>query len=345
MNVSKIAMALVVAGLAVSESALAQSTMEQRFREEGRQLDLTGFFNAENDARSRTFNFGSEQGHAFEVAEEGTYELRSELVGGGDPDYRLRLVLLDSQGEVVARFEGRGEALALRQALSPGEYQLRVEGQKFGSRGHGAHGFYLTVRGLEGASVSAGDGGVVFSRREGSGEAFVRSSERSVRLGAAGVAAGAATSAEVSGDSAESATSVDAANDSAEASVAAAEPGERRAAAESSAEEPEVRELATDVRIRTRGEVMNFEMAEAGRVSIATETYPPGYEGTYRIELEVVDGQGSVVAEGAGQGFDGDVAIEPRLPAGQYRIRVQGQKFGTGMSGVNNYELRVRLLD
>lgn len=338
MNVSKIAMALVVTGLAVGESALAQSTMEQRFREEGRQLDLTGFFNAESDARSRTFNFGSEQEHAFEVTEAGTYELRSELVGGAEPDYRLRLALLDGEGAVLARFEGRGEALVLRQSLSPGEYRLRVEGQKFGARGQGAHGFFLTVRGLEGVSVSSGDGGVVFSRHEGSGEAFVRNSERSVRLGA-----GAAATAEVASASSEA---VETASAGAEAAVTAAEPAERQAAAEPvEPVEPEVRELVTDVRIRARGEVMSFEMAEAGRVSIATETYPPGNESTYRIELEVVDGQGSVVAEGAGQGFDGDVAIEPQLPAGQYRIRVQGQKFGTGMSGVNNYELRVRLLD
>ncbi len=330
MNVSKIAMALVVAGLAVSESALAQSATEQRFREEGRQLDLTGFFNAESDARSRTFNFGDEQEHAFEVTEAGTYELRSELAGDYEPDYRLRLALLDSDGAVLARYEGRGEALALRQALTPGEYRLRVEGQKFGARGQGARGFYLTVNGLEGASVASGDGGILFSRSEESDQAFVRNAERSVRLGTSGAVAGAATSAEVSGDSAE-------------ASVAAAEPVERRAAAEPA--QSEVRELVTDVRIRARGEVMSFEMAEAGRVAIATSTYPPGYESTYRIVLEVVDGQGSVVAEGAGQGFDGNVAIEPRLPAGQYRIRAQGQKFGSGMTGVNNYELRVRLLD
>ncbi|GAA0561813.1 hypothetical protein ACFQH5_19460 [Halomonas salifodinae] len=334
MNVSKIAMALVVAGLAVGESALAQSTMEQRFREEGRQLDLTGFFNAESDARSRTFNFGSEQEHAFEVTEAGTYELRSELAGDYEPDYRLRLALLDSDGAVLARYEGRGEALALRQALSPGEYRLRVEGQKFGARGQGSRGFYLTVHGLEGASVASGDGGILFSRSEESDQAFVRNAERSVRLGAG---ASAAASAEVASASSEA---VDTASAGAEA-----EPGERQAAAESSAEEPEVRELVTDVRIRARGEVMTFELAEAGRVAIATSTYPPGYESTYRIVLEVVDGQGSVVAEGAGQGFDGNVAIEPRLPSGQYRIRVQGQKFGTGMSGVNNYELRVRLLD
>ncbi|GKW49845.1 hypothetical protein [Halomonas sp. NCCP-2165] len=332
MNVSKIAMALVVTGLAVGESALAQSTMEQRFREEGRQLDLTGFFNAESDARSRTFNFGSEQEHAFEVTEAGTYELRSELAGGYAPDYRLRLALLDSEGAALARFEGRGEDLALRQTLGPGEYRLRVEGQKFGARGQGARGFYLTVNGLEGVSVAAGDGGILFSRGEESDQAFVRNSERSVRLGA-GASAGASAEAAGAGSQA-----VETASAGAEA-----QPAERQAAAEPV--EPEVRELVTDVRIRARSEVMRFEMAEEGRVAIATSTYPPGYESTYRIELEVVDGQGNVVAEGAGQGFDGNVTIEPRLPAGQYRIRVQGQKFGTGMSGVNNYELRVRLLD
>jgi hypothetical protein len=29
------------------------------------------------------------------------------------------------------------------------------------------------------------------------------------------------------------------------------------------------------------------------------------------------------------------------LAPGRYRIRVQGQKFGTAREGVNNYELRV----
>ncbi|MEQ6890393.1 hypothetical protein ABE957_17095 [Halomonas sp. CS7] len=331
---------LLALGLGLASSPALASEMEERFREQGKQLDLTGFLQAENDARSRSFFYGSPHEHDFTVKKEGEYLFESKVPGGESEDYRVAAALLDSQGQVIARGEALGQngGLAMRQRLAPGDYVLRVEGRKFGTRSTTGNSFYITVAGMDenGRRLEEGvsDGqGLVFSgsAREGNRSVFVR--------GRDDVATIAAPTAEASGG----AVSGVAAPGSADASAALQGEAQESSVEEAPAQASNgVKTIVTDVKIRARGEVLTFDMAETGRVAITTSTYPGGYEDTYRIELEVLDANGRVVAEGAGEGFDGDVDMQTELSPGRYRIRVQGQKFGSAMSGVNNYELKVQ---
>ncbi|MBB3190946.1 hypothetical protein [Halomonas cerina] len=335
MKQQKITVSLLTLSLALAcAPVLGDSVMQERFREEGRGMDLTRFLQPDNDARSRSFLYGSPQEHDFTVNEAGHYLFESQVPGGFSEDYRVAAVLLDDQGRVIAHGEALGQngGLAMRQRLAPGDYVLRVEGQKFGTRSKAGSSFYITVTGLDdqGHRLEEGvsDGqGLVFTGngRDGSRSAFVRDEDDVATLAAPGpdTAAGAAAGA---------------------ASVRGAK---APAEATSEPETPESEQsrgfgtIVTDVKIRARGEVLTFNMAERGSIAITTSTYPTGYEDTYRIALEVLDENGRVVAEGAGEGFDGNVDLETELAPGRYRIRVQGQKFGSAHSGVNNYELRV----
>ena len=340
---------LIALGLSLVSAPALASEREERFREEGKQLDLTGFLQAENDARSRSFLYGSPQEHDFTVKQAGEYLFESAVTGGESEDYRVAAALLDDQGQVIARGEALGQngGLALRQRLAPGDYVLRVEGRKFGTRSTMGQSFYITVTGLDeqGRRLEEGvsDGqGLIFSgsAREGNRSVFVR--------GRDDVATIAAPAPEANADLAAGAT----AEASAGAAAGVAPQVETQApSVEQAQAQPEaqasngVETIVTDVKIRARGEVLTFDMAERGTVAITTSTYPTGYEDTYRLALEVLDADGRVVAEGAGEGFDGDVDMETELAPGRYRIRVQGQKFGSVMSGVNNYELKVQKLE
>ncbi|MGM0983655.1 MAG: hypothetical protein ACQEXG_09550 [Pseudomonadota bacterium] len=343
---------LVALGLSFGSATALASEMEERFREEGKQLDLTGFLQSENDARSRSFLYGSPNEHDFTVNEAGNYLFESRVPGGFSEDYRVAAVLLDDQGREIARGEALGQngGLAMRQRLQPGDYTLRVEGRKYGTRSRAGNSFYITVTGLDEQGRRVDDGvsdgqGFAFTGngREGSRSVFVRGEDDVATLGASsGESAAGAVAAGAAPSAAETAPSEGMASDVAESS-SKPEPAQAEQAPEASPRSFET--IVTDVKIRASGEVLTFEVAESGTIAITTSTYPSGYEDTYRIELEVLDESGRVVAEGAGEGFDGDVDMTTELAPGRYRIRVQGQKFGSSMSGVNNYELRVQQLN
>ncbi|SEL08734.1 hypothetical protein [Halomonas daqiaonensis] len=335
-----ITVSLLVLGLSLGITPLLASEREERFREEGKQLDLTGFLQSDNDARSRSFLYGSPHEHDFTVTEAGQYLFESRVPGGFSEDYRVAAVLLDDQGREIARGEALGQngGLAMRQRLQPGDYTLRVEGRKFGTRSKAGSSFYITVSGLDDQGRRLEDGvsdgqGLAFigSGREGSRSVFVRSENEVATIGAPSgeAATGAAAAAEVASEAAGS--TVQAAQ---EPRIQSEDASPRR-----------FETIVTDVKIRASGEVLTFEVAERGTIAITTSTYPTGYEDTYRVELDVLDENGRVVAEGAGQGFDGDVDMTTELAPGRYRIRVQGQKFGSSMTGVNNYELKVQQLN
>ncbi|MDI5890862.1 hypothetical protein [Halomonas rhizosphaerae] len=341
MKQQKMTTGLLALCMAFSSAPLwADSAMEQRFREEGKQLDLTRFLKSDNDARSRSFLYGSVHEHDFTVKEAGTYRFESSVPGGESDSYRVEAVLLDGEGRVVARGEGLGESggLALRQRLEPGDYVLQVQGNKFGSVRRDGNSFYITVTGLDVEDdVSSGDGiAFIGNRREGGRTAFVRRSDAVAAVAAPSAATGQAERSQPVASTSETTTATVAES---EGSVARREPAAADAEPSKGFEE-----IVTDVKIRARGEVLTFEVLEAGTVAITTATFP-GNEGTYRIEAEVLDEQGRVVAQDAGEGFDGDVDLRTELEPGRYRVRVQGQKFAGSGSGVNNYELKVRQLD
>lgn len=326
---------LVALGLTLLSSASLASAVEDRFREEGSGIDLTGFFQPENDARSQSFNYDGVHKHAFTVDKAGEYLFQSDVPSGQSEDYRVKATLLDAEGAVIARGDALGQngGLEMRQRLEPGDYVLRVEGQKYGSKGTQGNSFFITVAGFDdqgNRTDALDDGGSVTASvdRDGKRSAFVNDSDAVAALAAPAVSAASQPSQPKAPEA--SATP--------EAASAPAEP--------TKAEQVQsFQEIVTDVKIRARGEVLSFEVQKAGTVAITTATYPTGYEGTYRIELEVRDQAGNVVTRDAGEGFDGDVDLEARLEPGQYRIWVNGQKFGSAMSGVNNYELRVKQLD
>ncbi|MCL7929752.1 hypothetical protein [Halomonas llamarensis] len=327
------------------------SEMQDRFREEGGGLDLTGFFNAETDARSRSFHFGGVNEHDFNVTRSGIYRFDSRTTAGYSDNYQIAAVLEDDKGNVITRTEALGQngGLAMQQRLDPGRYVLRVEAQRFGRRGKAGDGYSVLVNALNEKGQAVDDGvddgsGIVFSgkTRESDDSVFVRSENAVVSLGN-----------RRQGNSEQSEKK--AANASVVASSAAetqqpgsAEVKERAASSQrdkratDTSETPAFNTLVTDVKIRTHGEVLTFDMAESSNVAITTSTYPSGYEDTYRIELDVLNAQGRVVAEGAGEGFDGDVDLRTQLQPGRYTIRVNGQKFGNARDGVNNYELKVQ---
>ncbi|WP_280549421.1 hypothetical protein [Halomonas sp. 11-S5] len=348
---------LLALGLSLGSAVALASEMEERFREEGKQLDLTGLFNAETDAQSRSFKFGSANVHDFSVTQPGIYRFESRVTAGYSDDYRIAALLEDASGNIIARSEAYGQdgGLAMRQRLGPGDYVLRVEAQRFGTRGRAGDGYSIRISGLdvEGRELAEGvsDGDGIFftgDSRESSGSVFVRGDSAVATLGAVEEQSSDEPPADkpatgpVQETTAGLAAAAAASTDSAGASQAAEPTGSE---AELPARDQTFQTIKTDVKIRARGEVLTFEVAERGTVAITTSTYPTGYEDTYRIELEVLDESGRVVAEGAGQGFDGDVDMETRLAPGRYRIRVQGQKFGSAHSGVNNYELKVQQLD
>lgn len=341
---------LLALGVTLSAAPVLASEMEERFREEGKGMDLTGFFNAETDAHSRSFKFGGVNEHAFTVDEAGRYRFTSRVTSGYSDDYRIAAVLENERGEVIARSEALGQngGLEMRQQLAPGDYVLRVEGQRFGTRGRAGDGYSVHVAGLDDQgrviedSVSDGEG-IFFTgqNRQGGDSVFVRGDDAVATLGGGAAASQAATTGDSTSAAAGSASAGSAVAGAASGSVDSAAGDTRQASEAEPAQRAGFETIVTDVKIRARGEVLTFNVAEQGSIAITTSTFPTGYEDTYRIELEVLDASGSVVAEGAGQGFDGDVDMTTELAPGRYRIRVQGQKFGNAREGVNNYELRV----
>ena len=360
--------ALLALGVALGSSTVLayDSAVTERFREENRQLDLTGFFKPESDARSQTFLFGSPQAHDFEVEEEGVYRFESSVSAGYEDTYQIDAVLMDDAGNVIARGKGYGQdgGLQLESRLTPGKYELQVKGTRFGRRGRAGDGYSIAVVGLDsqGNRIEVDDGmGLQFTGadREGNQSAFVTSRDAVVTLGGesaaatsasatASGAAAASSSATASSAAASSAGATSAAAGGAAVAGTAAVAGASESVSGSEArsddpDERQVQSVKTDVKIRARGEVLSFNVAEPSQVRITTSTFPPGDEDTYRLTMEVADGSGRIVAEGAGEGFNGNVDLSTQLDPGTYHIRVTGQKFGSSMDGPNNYELKVVL--
>ncbi|WP_186764366.1 hypothetical protein [Pistricoccus aurantiacus] len=367
-----LALSLSHAGAVLAES---DSAAAEKRRASMEPLDLTGFLKSENDARSRDFLYGRWNRHDFQVKTPGVYTFESHVPAGENPDNRIEARLLDSQGQVIAEGQGLGRqgGLEMSQRLEPGDYVLEVQGYKFGAKSNRGDGFFVTVSGqdAQGRQLAEGiddGGGIVFGGpgKDGRSTAFVRSSESVVPLAAGGAVA---ASAKASSDNApverepiEQASTDPRPGDvaiSEQASSSAESPAEPSglsqgmpAAASSQASEtgeaatPErgFDEIVTDVKIRAKGEVLTFEVAQAGTVAITTSTFADD-ESNYRIEARVLNEQDEVVAKDKGEGFNGDVDIKTVLEPGRYRVWVQGQKFGSAMSGVNNYELRVKQLD
>ena len=62
-------------------------------------------------------------------------------------------------------------------------------------------------------------------------------------------------------------------------------------------------EIVADIKIRQQGEVLSFDVAQAGTVLITSSTMI-GSQGDYRLEARLLDENGNVVASDAGEGFE-----------------------------------------
>ncbi|MCK0751310.1 hypothetical protein [Chromohalobacter japonicus] len=352
MNHRVITTMLVALGLAgTASTAMAQSAAQQKAHEAAAKIDLTDFLQSSSDARSQSFFFGGTQTHPFTVEKSGRYQFQSSTLPGDSDDYRIEATLLDEQGNKIASESGLGQngGLTMEQRLEPGDYVLRVSGQKFGTTKTGGNSFVVTVNGLDAqgnrlsndeSGVDAG-GGIMFGGpgKGGHTTAFVDDEDA-----VATIAAPRREATEAASDVASGAADSSAANDASSGTTASSE---TEAAAQSGDEEamPEAfDEIVADVAIRQKGKVLSFDVAEAGTVSVTSSTFP-GNEGTYRLEARILDEDGDVVASDAGEGFESDFDIETTLQPGRYTVWVKGQKFGSAMSGVNNYTLRVQQLD
>ncbi|WP_129140186.1 hypothetical protein [Modicisalibacter coralii] len=312
--------------IAGTPEALAQSAALQKAQEAADQFDISKYLTARTDARSQSFGFGGTHTHTVTVKKPGRYVFTSGTLAGESDDYRIEAQLLDEQGRVLARSEGLGQngGLHLEQQLEPGEYTLRVSANKFGSEAHGGNSFTVSVAGLsdEGERLNTDESGIDggtdihFGSDEGK-TAFVDNKDAVATIAAPGAAAsdraGKAATSEASGDRRE--------------------------------RQPKAfEEIVADIRIRQEGEVMTFDVAQAGTISVTSSTFP-GSGGDYTLQAKLLDENGNVVASDKGVGAQGDFAIETPLQPGRYRVWVSGRKFGSAMQGANRYTLRVRQLN
>ncbi|MGC3873972.1 hypothetical protein ACPF7Z_11960 [Halomonas sp. GXIMD04776] len=359
----------VVVALGLSSVALptlADSAALQRAEKAAAKVDLSRFFTSRTDARSQSFGFGGTHEHPFTVEKAGRYAFTSSTFVGDSVDYRIEAALLDARGNVLASGKGLGQngGLRLVEELEPGDYVLRVSANKFGSESTGGNSYTVAVAGLDAsgerldtdASGIDGGSGIQFggAGRDGRTTAFVNSDDEVAAIAAPKASRSAGTSGSMpTNDPSPSLSSQQ------QSALDVPSPQNATAGSESEAAADEVTrggnaseqvmpdafdEIVADIDIRTKGEVLSFDVVEAGTVSITSSTFV-GSETSYRLEARVLDENGNVVASDKAKGFEGDFDIETRLTPGRYTVWVNGQKFGSANSGVNNYTLRVQQLD
>ncbi|WP_227369767.1 hypothetical protein [Halomonas sp. M20] len=282
-----------------------------------------------------------------------------------------------------AKALGQNGGLRLIEELEPGDYVLRVYADKFGSEAVDGNSYTVSVAGLDAqgkrldTNASGIDGGssIQFAGpgEDGRTTGFVNNDDAVATIAAPRTSPSANTPQNVPNDGTsrsasvmrngappslssqqQSALDVPPPQASANGGVAVQDSSSLGNAGneevsssqlEGSSQQPEAfDELVADIDIRTQGEVLSFNVAEAGTVSVTSSTFV-GSETDYRLEAKVLDSNGNVVASDKAEGFEGDFDIETRLAPGRYTVWVKGQKFGRAGSGANNYTLRVQQLD
>lgn len=356
---STLFVALSLAG-ATSE-ALAQSEALKAAQEAAGKVDLSHFFRSSSDASSQSFFFGGIHQHPFHVDKAGRYQFASATLPGESEDYKISAKLIDANGNVLARGTGLGNTggLEMERDLEPGDYTLQVSGHKFGSTRTSGNSFKVTVAELDAnGNVIASDeggvdngGGIMFGGPGIGGHttAFVDEKDEVATLSAPGrkaandVASGADMEQGQSDASAGSTNTGTAAEPS--TGGTGATESLPRTGGQQEVEMPDAfDEIVADIKVLQEGEVLSFDVAEAGTVSVASSTFP-GNEGTYRLQAKILDASGNTVASDEGSLAVGNFDIETVLQPGRYTVWVKGQRFGSAMNAANNYTLRVQQLD
>ncbi|AZV30581.1 hypothetical protein [Cobetia sp. ICG0124] len=348
------AIALGLSSLA-SQAVLADgSPAQQRAEAAAGKLDISKFLKPRSDAHSQNFQFGGTSVHQFTIKEAGRYEIDGNANFDVSDPYTLDASLEDEQGAIIATGTGdrASDGLNMNVELEPGVYKLRVRADKLGAGKSGGNTYEVNVAGLsesgeklsaEESGIETGDG-LVFLDTDGDGRrtAFVDADDEVATIKPATVAAAEQAAREQKAAETGNAGSWGPTT----RAPASRLPATGSAAVTESEAEPDRRfdEIVTDVRIREKGEVMTFDVSDRGTVTIDSETFP-GSEGTYKLQMRLLDENGNTVASDKGEGFEGDFHLETVLEPGRYTVWVSGQKFGTAMEGVNNYTVRVRQLD
>lgn len=362
---STLFVALSLAG--ASGQVLAQSEAMKEAQEAAGKVDLTNFFKSSSDARSRSFFFGGLHQHPFTVDQAGRYRFSSSTLPGESDGYKISAKLIDSNGNVLASGTGLGNTggLEMTESLEPGDYSLQVSGQKFGTTKTGGNSYNIDVARLDASgnvvtSEQGGvdnGGGIMFGGAGPSGRttAFVDEGDQVATLSAPGRQSASDVASSASGgepratagatNAGSAATPGSASEGAAAGATAGAASGDASRGRNDQPAMPDAfDEIVADILIRHEGEVMSFDVAQAGTVSIESSTFP-GNEGSYRLQAKVLDESGRTVASDEGSLADGDFDIETVLQPGRYRVWVKGQRFGSAMNGANNYTLRVQQLD
>ncbi|TVU67841.1 MULTISPECIES: hypothetical protein [Cobetia] len=357
------ALALGLSTLTFQVALADGSPAQQRAEAAAGKLDVSKFLKPRSDAHSQNFQFGGTSVHQFTIKEAGRYEIDGNANFDVTDPYTLKATLEDEQGATVVSAEGNraSDGLKISTELQPGTYKLRVRGDKLSAGKSGGNTYEVNVVGLNesGEKLSAEDSGIetgdglVFLDTDGDGRrtAFVNADDevatiKPATVAAAEQAARESKTAETGSAAASGAMgATEGAADAADAGQTAAATGS--AAVTQSEAEPQDRrfdEIVTDVRINEKGEVLTFDVGERGTVTIDSETFP-GSEGTYKLEMRLLDASGNAVASDKGKGFQGDFHLKTVLEPGRYTVWVSGRKYGTSMEGVNNYTVRVQQLD
>lgn len=337
------------------------SPAQQRAEAAAGKLDVSKFLKPRSDAHSQNFQFGGTSVHQFTIKEAGRYEIDGHANFDVTDPYTLKATLEDEQGATVVTAEGdrASDGLMISTDLQPGTYKLRVRGDKLGAGKSGGNTYEVNVAGLsesgekltaEESGIETGDG-LVFLDTDGDGRrtAFVDSDDEVATIKPATVAAAeqAARESKAAETGSSAASGAMAATDSAADAGQAAVAATGSAAVTQAEAEPQDRrfdEIVTDVRINEKGEVLTFDVGERGTVTIDSETFP-GSEGTYKLEMRLLDASGNAVASDKGVGFEGDFHLKTVLEPGRYTVWVSGRKYGTSMEGATNYTIRVQQLD
>ncbi|OHV09923.1 hypothetical protein [Kushneria phosphatilytica] len=355
-------------GVLVSQTALAdKSAALKRAEAAAAQVDFSDSIHNSSDRQSRSLFLGDKPlTHHFEVSKQGHYRIAVGGFPGETGAYDLHAELKNDNGVVLEQADGseRTNGVAMSEDLAPGKYAVTITGRSRGPARNGHQSVTVRVMNLdrqEGLGdqnrverlAPAGATTAEDERRQASNPPRLAPQATTAGVGASQRSASEVTSPSPlpdapgpSGQALEQAVAESSTPDRDAGAAASAtdrnhnRQAEAPATAESNDATPMRHRLLRDVSIREKGDVLKFEVMQAGDVVVESSSFG-ATQGSYRLSAEVINADGQVVASDSGEGLDGDFHIRKQLEPGVYTVRVSGQKYGSARSGTDSYTLRV----
>ncbi|WP_106478607.1 hypothetical protein [Phytohalomonas tamaricis] len=348
----QLALGLGLGILVLSQDAMAdKSAALKRAEQAADQVDVSDYIDRESDGLSRSMYLGREPvSHDFEVDKPGDYLISARGFRGESGAYTLDAVLKDAQGHTLARASGDQQSggAQIEHELAPGKYSVVITGQNHSPVREGNRTITVSVDNAD----HPGNSGLADANRvqrlapEGSA-ALTSNKDTSVSATTPGIGS-SQRSASVTTSPASAPPKPGPSGQALEQAAAgsAVNPDHQRVTDEArpEVETPAQSSIVKEIPIRENGEVLTFDVVQAGKVSVKSSTFGAD-AGSYRLAAEIRDAKGGVIARDAGQGLKGDFAIEQQLAPGRYTVYVRGQKYGSAQSGVNSFTLRVEQLN